>query len=186
MALPAEAAHLGSGTSPQVDLWLAMLWAGRSKDLVVGVGAAIHASRCYSILPMSSSSPDQSAMTSRHAEGSLIEIPPLLRGGGVFGFFFFFIGYAQADCFPRDGCRRLGVSSTTSSDEEDELLSEGGPARAWVAWASMPFGQVPSSKSKTYTARSYPQVFKKTFQHEQDLTLQGLPTLPHVVQFDVT
>ena len=79
-------------------------------------------------------------MTCWRAEGSLIEIPPLLHGGGVFGVFFFFIGSTQASCFPRDGCQHLGVSSTTSSDEDDELLSEGGPAEAWVARASTPFG----------------------------------------------
>ena len=141
-------------------------------------------------------------VTCWHTEGSLIKIPPLLRGGRVFGLFFFFIGSAWAGCFPHDGCRRLGVSSTMSSDEDDELLSEGGPAGAWVARASTPFGQVPSGTSETYTARSYPQVFKKTFQHQQDLTLQGLPTvhsyqwwwihnvvchsLPRVAQFGVT
>ena len=50
-----------------------------------------------------------------------------------------------------------------SSDEDDELLSDGGMIGAWVVWASMPFGQVPSGTSETYTARSCPQVFKKTF-----------------------
>ena len=30
VALPAEAPRLGSGTSPRVDLWLAMPWNGRS------------------------------------------------------------------------------------------------------------------------------------------------------------
>ena len=79
-------------------------------------------------------------MTCRRAKGSLIEIPPLLRGGRVFGFFFFFTSSARASCFPRNSYRRLGVSSTMSSNEDDELLSEGGPARAWVARASMPFG----------------------------------------------
>ena len=78
-------------------------------------------------------------MTYRRAEGSLIEIPPLLPGGGVFGFFFFFTGSAQAGYLPRNDCRCLGVSSTMSSDEDDELLSKGGPAGAWVARASTPF-----------------------------------------------
>ena len=79
-------------------------------------------------------------MTCRHAEGSLIEIPSLLHGGGVFSFFFFFTGSARAGCFSRDGCRRLGVFSTISSDEDDELLSEGGLAGAWVARTSTTFG----------------------------------------------
>ena len=173
-----------------------MPWAGRLEALTVGVGAVIRAPRCYSVSPTSSSSSDQSAMTCWCAEGSLIEIPPLLRGGRVFGFFFFFIDSAQASC------RCLGGFSTMSSDEDDELLSEGGPAGAWVAWASTPFVQVPSSTSKTYTARSCPQVFEKTFQHQQDLTLQGLQPvhsyqwwwnrnvvcfwLPRVAQFGVT
>ena len=168
---------------------------------MVSVGAVIHAARCCSISHASSSSSDQSTMTCQCAEGSLIEIPPLLRGGRVFSFLFFFIGSARAGYFPRDSCRCLGGFSTTSSDEDAELLFEGGPARAWVAQASTPFGQVPSSTSKTYTARSCPQVFKKTFQHQQDLTLQGLPTvhsyqwwwirdavchsLPRVAQFGV-
>ena len=169
---------------------------------MVSVGAIIHVARCCSVSLASSSSSDQSVMTCRRAQGSLIEIPPLLHGGGVFCFFFFFTGSTRAGCFPRDGCRCLGGLSTTSSDEDDELLSEGGPAGAWVARASTPFGQVPSSTSKTYTARSCPQVFKKTFQHQQDLTLHGLPTvhsyqwwwihdavchlLPRVAQFGVT
>ena len=185
-----------------MDLWSTAPWASWSEALTVDVGAVIHAAHCCSISPMSSSSSDQSTMTCQHAKGSLIETPPLLRGGGVFGFFFFFIGSAWASCFPCDGYRCLGVFSTTSSDEDDELLSEGGPAGAWVARASMPFGQVPSDTSKTYTARSYPQVFKNMFQHQQDLTLQGLPTvhsyqwwwihddvchsLPHVAQFGIT
>ena len=78
-------------------------------------------------------------MTCQRAKGSLIEIPPLLHGG-VFSFFFFFTGSARAGCFPRDGCRHLGGFSTTSSDEDDELLSEGGLAGAWVARTSTTFG----------------------------------------------
>ena len=91
-------------------------------------------------------------MTCRCAKGSLIEIPPLLHGGGVFGFFFFFTSSARASCFPRDGCRRLGVSSTVSLDEDDELLSKGGPVGVWFAQASTPFDQVPSGMLETYTA----------------------------------
>ena len=142
-------------------------------------------------------------MTCWCAKGSLIEIPPLLHGGGVFGFFFFFFtGSAQAGCFPCNGCRQLGGFSTTSSYEDDEMLSKGGLARAWDVRASTSFGQVPSGASETYTTRSYPQVFKNMFQHQQDLTLQGLPTvhsyqwwwicdtvchsLPCVAQFGVT
>ena len=143
---------------------------------MVGVGAVIHVARCCSVSPTSSSSFDQSAMTCRHVEGSLIKIPRLLHGGRVFGFFFF-TGSAQDGCFPRDSCRCLGVSSTMSSDEDDELLSDGGPAGTLVGGASTPFGQVPSGTSETYTTRSCPQVFTKTFQHQQDLTLQGLHTV---------
>ena len=64
-------------------------------------------------------------MTFQRAEGTQIEIPPLLHGGGVFGFFFFFTGSARAGCFPRDGYRRLVVSFTTSSDKDEELFSKG-------------------------------------------------------------
>ena len=78
-------------------------------------------------------------MSRRRVEGSIIEIPPLLHGG-VFSFFFLFTGSAQAGCFPRDGYRRLGFFSITSSDEDDELLSEGGLVGAWVARSSTPFG----------------------------------------------
>ena len=79
-------------------------------------------------------------MTCQCAKGFLIEIPPLLHGGRVFGFFFFFTGSAQASCFLRDGYRCLGGFSTTSSDEDDTLLSDDGPTGAWVAQASTPFG----------------------------------------------
>ena len=89
-------------------------------------------------------------MTCRCVEGSLIEIPPLLGGGGVFGFFFP-TGSARVVCFPHGGCQHLGGFSTTSLYEDNELLSEGGLAGAWVARASMPFVQVPSGMSETYT-----------------------------------
>ena len=114
--------------------------------------AAIRATHCYSVSPLSSSSSDHSEMSRRRVEGSIIEIPPLLHGGRVFSFFFFFTGSARAGCFPRNGCQYLGGFSSMSLDEDDELLSEGGPARAWAARASMPFGQVPSGTSETYIA----------------------------------
>ena len=90
-------------------------------------------------------------MTCWLAEASLIKMPPL-GADGLFGFFFFFIGFGRADFFPHGGCQRLGAFSTTSSDEDDELLSDGGPAGALVRGASMPFGQVPSDTSETYKA----------------------------------
>ena len=142
---------------------------------MVGVGVVILAARCHSISPASSSSSDQSAITCWRAKGSLIEIPPLLRGGGEFVFFFFFTSSFWGGCFPCNGSRHLGGFPTTSSDEDDELLFDDGLAEAWVPWASIPFVQVPSGMLETYTARSCPQVFKKMFQHQQDLALQGLP-----------
>ena len=71
-------------------------WAGRSKALAVGA---------------------------RAAGGSLIEIPPL-GAGRLFGFFFF-IGSSRAGSFPCGNFQCLGGFSTMSSDEDDEMLSNG-------------------------------------------------------------
>jgi len=86
-----------------------------------------------------------------------------LGAGGFFGFFFFFAGSSRASSFLHGGYRRLGRFSTMSSDENDELLFDGGTTGAWVGRASTPFGQVPSGTLEIYTARSCPQVFKKAF-----------------------
>lgn len=105
---------------------------------MVGVGVTIHAARCCSVSPLSSSSSDQSTTTRQRAEGSLKEILPPLHGGGVFIFFFFFTRSSRAGCFPHVACRCLVGVSTTSSDLDDELLSDGGPTSSWVGWVSTP------------------------------------------------
>ena len=107
-----------------MDLWPVVPCAGRSEALVVSAGVAIHTARCCSILLASSSLSNQSMMTYWLARGSLIEIAPL-GAGGSFDFFFFFAGSSKAGSFPRGGCRYLGGFSTMSSDEDDELLSDG-------------------------------------------------------------
>ena len=129
VALLDEASRLGPRTSPRADLWPVAPWASQSEALAVGARAAIHAARRCSILLTSSSSFDQSTTTCRLAGGFLIEIPPF-GAGGLFGFFVFFASSSRAGPFPRDGCRRLGGFSTTSLDEDDELLSDGRMAGA--------------------------------------------------------
>ena len=104
-------------------------WASRSETLVVGARVAVRIACRYSVLHVSSSSSDQSTMICWMAGGSLIEIPPL-GVGRLFGFFFFFAGSSRACSFLHGDCRCLGGFSTMSSDEDNELLSDGGTAGA--------------------------------------------------------